>query len=145
MPLAGYTPENRVIQIGPTNSFVVRGLSLNDVAVLVREHFPDLEALFDLFGNADQITTDSLEPLVMSVISQAPGFAANVIALAAGEGDASDAEKLPFPIQVQALLDISELTFTEVGGIKKAAGLIAGLLKKTDQRLTKNPTMERAG
>lgn len=145
MPLAGYTPENRVIQIGPTNSFVVRGLSLNDVAVLVREHFPDLEALFDLFGNADQITTDSLEPLVMSVISQAPGFAANVIALAAGEGDASDAEKLPFPIQVQALLDISELTFTEVGGIKKAVGLIAGLLKKTDQRLTKNPMMERAG
>lgn len=142
MPLAGYQPEYRVIQIGTTNSFQVRGLGLNDVAVLVREHFPDLESLFELFGNLEQMDAQKMQPLVLSVVSNAPGFAANVIALAAGEGSAEDAERLPFPIQVQALLDIGELTFNDVGGIKKAMELIAALLKKTEvsNKITKTTT-----
>lgn len=142
MPLAGYQPEYRVIQIGTTNSFQVRGLGLNDVAVLVREHFPDLEALSDLFGNLDEMDAQKMQPLVLSLVSNAPGFVANVIALAAGEGSAEDAERLPFPIQVQALLDIGELTFNDVGGIKKAMELIAALLKKTEvsNKITKTTT-----
>lgn len=145
MPLAGYQPEYRIIQIGTTNSFQVRGLGLNDVAVLVREHFPDLEALSDLFGNLDEMDAQKMQPLVLSLVSNAPGFAANVIALAAGEGDASDAEKLPFPIQVQALLDIGELTFNDVGGIKKAMELIAALLKKTEVSNKITKTTARIG
>lgn len=145
MPLAGYQPEHRVIQIGTTNSFQVRGLGLNDVAVLVREHFPDLESLFELFGNLEQMDAQKMQPLVLSVVSNAPGFAANVIALAAGEGSAEDAERLPFPIQVQALLDIGELTFNDVGGIKKAMELIAALLKKTEVSNKITKTTARIG
>lgn len=145
MPLAGYQPEYRVIQIGTTNSFQVRGLGLNDVAVLVREHFPDLEALSDLFGNLDEMDAQKMQPLVLSLVSNAPGFVANVIALAAGEGSAEDAERLPFPIQVQALLDIGELTFNDVGGIKKAMELIAALLKKTEVSNKITKTTARIG
>lgn len=138
MPLAGFQPETRAIQLKGDDFFHVKGLSLNDIAVLLREHFPDLDALFEMFQDFENVTRDQLNPLVLSLVSQAPGFVANVIALAAGEGDSSDAEKLPGPVQVKALLAIGELTFHEVGGVGKAMEMVAGLLTKTE--LTKNVT-----
>ena len=132
MPLAGYQPETRDVALGAGNHFKVRGLSLTDIAVLVREHFPDLDAIVDLFNGVEEMTTDQFQPLALSVISQAPGFVANVIALAAGEGDATDAAKLPGPVQVKALLEIGTLTFADVGGPKKAVEMIASLLGKTE-------------
>lgn len=128
MPLAGYQPEQREISLA-NGSFHVRGLSLNDMAVLMREHFPDLEAVFDLFQGAEKMQPDQWEGLALSVISNAPGFAANVIALAAGEGSAEDAARLPAPVQLKALTQVGELTFTEVGGVGKAWEIVAGLLK----------------
>lgn len=140
MPLAGYKPEQRTIALAGDNSFVVRGLSLQDFAVLIRTHFSDLDALFEMFANAEKLTPADLQPLAVSLIANAPGFVANVIALAAGEGDAaSDVERLPFPVQVKALLDIGDLTFKEVGGVKKSLEMIAALLGKTDllKKITK--------
>lgn len=131
MPLAGYQPQTREIQLGGDNSFVVQGLSLNKIAVLIREHFPDLDTLVVLFQGFETMSADQFQPLALSLVSQAPGFVANVIALAAGEGDASDAEKLPGPVQVKALVTIGELTFSEVGGVGKSLETIAGLLKTT--------------
>lgn len=132
MPLAGYQPEQREIVLSGNQSFHVRGLSLNDLSILIRTHFDDLDALFDLFDNVEKMEAKDWQPLAASIVGNAPGFAANVIALAAGEGTASDAERLPFPTQVKALLEIGELTFTEVGGVGKAVELLAGLLKKTN-------------
>lgn len=138
MPLAGYQPERRQIVLSGDNSFFVRGLSLTDLSVLIREHMPDMHAVFELFQSLDTLKPDELTPVVMSITSQAPGLAANVIALAAGEGDASDAARLPAPVQVQAILEIAHLTFTEVGGVGKAMEMIAALLKTTklDKKLT---------
>ncbi len=146
MPLAGYQPETRKVSLGGDNSFDVKGLSLNEIAVLIREHFPDLDAIVDLFQGVNLRDDAQLQPLLLSVVSQAPGFAANVIALAAGEGSASDAEKLPGPVQVKALLDIGELTFNDVGGVGKAWEMIAGLLSKTGiiQKLSQDTTKNRA-
>jgi hypothetical protein len=147
MSLAGYQPETRSVPIGKGNSFEVKGLSLTDMAVLIREHFPDLDAIFDLFQNFESLTPEAFQPLAVSIVSQTPGFAANVIALAAGEGDASDAMKLPGPIQIMALHEIGELTFTEVGGVKKALGIVATLLRKTDltKKVVTKATRRKAG
>jgi hypothetical protein len=124
----------------------VRGLSLNDVAVLMREHFPDLEAVFDLFQGAEKMQPEQWEGLALSVISNAPGFAANVIALAAGEGSAEDAARLPAPVQLKALTQVGELTFTEVGGVGKAWEIVAGLLKnKAAMQAVKKVQDTRAG
>jgi hypothetical protein len=144
MSLAGYTPETRTVPLGGDRSFAVQGLSLNHVSVLVREHFPDLDAIVELFQNFDKLTPDQFQPLALSLISQAPGFVANVIALAAGEGDASDAEKLPAPVQLLALQAIGELTFTEVGGVGKAWEIVATLLKSMNltKKFTKAPTTD---
>ncbi len=145
MPLAGFQPETRVIQLAGDNSFHVKGLSLNDIAVLLREHFPDLDVLVEMFQDFENVTRDQLNPLILALISQAPGFVSNVIALAAGEGDSSDAEKLPGPVQVKALLAIGELTFTEVGGVGKAMEMVAGLLTKTDMTKKFTKALKKTG
>lgn len=140
MPLAGFKPATTNIPAGPGNSFDVRGLSLLDVATLINTHMPDMDAVFDLVSGVEVKNVEELQPLIMAVVSQAPGLAANVIALAAGEGDASDAELLPAPVQVKALIEIGNLTFAEVGGVGKAWEMVADLLKtlKTKPQLTGN-------
>lgn len=144
MPLAGYQPETRTVKTGKT-SFEVRGISLNDVAVLIREHFPDLDAVSELFTDFGSVSTADMQPLVVAVVSQMPGLAANVIALSAGEGDASDAERLPASVQMQALLDIGELTFTDVGGVGKAWETVAALLRNKEVTTKLMQTRTRTG
>lgn len=110
-------------------SFRVEGLSFESFAVLVRTHLSDLEALFALFADVETMTGEDVEKLALATIEQAPGFAANVIALAAGEPTAAPAAaKMPFPLQVQVLVDIAELTFSEVGGVKKFLPTVLRLL-----------------
>lgn len=137
MGLSNYKPESRqvVLQGG---SFQVEGLSLEDVSVLVREHLPDLEGLFDIFQKANVSASTDLVPVVQSLVSQAPGFAANLIAIASREPDAAaNAAKIPFPKQVEIILDIGDLTFKETGGIKKSWELVAALLQRNKPMLSK--------
>lgn len=134
MGLAGYQPEQRKVALAGDNFFIVKGLSLEDISVLVREYYDDLDTLLQIIDVSNDVK--SWKPVVLSLVSQAPGFVSTVIALASVE-DASPeerlagAKRLSAPTQIQALLDIGELTFTEVGGVGKALELVAGLLKKT--------------
>lgn len=137
MGLSNYKPESHqvVLQGG---SFSVEGLSLEDVSVLVREHLPDLEGLFDIFQKANVSASTDLVPVVQSLVSQAPGFAANLIAIASREPDAAaNAAKIPFPKQVEIILAIGDLTFKETGGIKKSWELVAALLQRNKPMLSK--------
>ena len=139
MPLAGYTPEQRKVALAGDHSFLVRGLSLSDISVLVREYYEDLDALVQIFDTANGVS--DWKPIISSLVSTAPGFAATVIAMASDEGAEviPVIQRLPGPTQIKALVDIGELTFTEVGGVGKAVELVAGLLKNTkmDQKMTK--------
>lgn len=131
MSLASYTPESRGVEIGGVVKFHVTGLSLSHVEILIRTHLDDIEALFDLFMNeGGNFESDDLKRLGISLATNAPGFVANVIALAAGEQDATEnAARLPLGTQLSTVSDVMELTFMEVGGIKKFMETVAGLLK----------------
>ncbi len=113
--------------------------------MLIREHFPDLDAIVDLVSDFGSITTADMQPLVAAMVSQTPGLAVNIIALAAGEGDAADAEKLPGPVQMKALLDIGELTFTDVGGVGKAWETVAALLRSKEVMAKLSQTRKSTG
>lgn len=136
MALSDYKAETRVIEF-KGGSFVVKGLSLVEATKLIRHHLPDLEALFKLTASVlegkHELTSDDLDQLAITVTEQAPGLVANLIAAAevGGKGDEeaiSAASNLSFPLQVQAVIDVMQLTFDEVGGIKKAFGRFAALL-----------------
>ncbi len=137
MGLADYQPETRVIPV-KGGSFEVKGLSLTDFTTLVRYHLPDLEALYalgaDVMSGKTELEEGDITSLAVAFCDQAPGFVANLIALAAGEADnkkaIESAFKLPAPLQVKVLVDIADLTFMEVGGVKKGLESVAGLLKK---------------
>lgn len=142
MGLAGYKAPRVRIPVSGDNAMEVRGASLTTLAVLMREHFQDLEAVLDLVTeNEKSISSSDFQSIALSLISGAPGLAANIIAISAGEGDATDAAELPLSVQIHALVEIFNLTFTEVGGVKKAWEQIAVLLKmeKTKEVLKKMP------
>lgn len=146
MGLNNYTPQRHAFDL-QGGSFSVRGLSLEDVSRLIATHLPDLEALYDLFisGKVSSTTDAQFENLIKTLVIEAPGFAANVIALASDEPDAApQAAMLPFPVQIDVLTKIGDMTFTDVGGLGKGMESIAALLKKA--KLTKLPKpMTKAG
>lgn len=114
-------------------SFVVTALSFNTLSVLIKTHLAEMEEIFDVV--APDLDTDSpinAEALARKLVTEAPGLAANIIALAAGEPDyAGNAARLPFPVQMDTLIEIGRMTFEEVGGIKKTMTMILTMLSET--------------
>lgn len=124
MALVGYKPPVGTVEfVG--GSFEVKGLSLNDVSVLVQANLQDMEVLFDTFdkGIGDGTNMD-FTTIASTLLSHAPRFVTNAIALACTE-DAGFEEKLsaaaslPLPVQVEAIKKVGSLTFEEAGGVKK--------------------------
>lgn len=131
MALTDYVPETRQINLGNV-AFEVRGLNLEDLAILIRTHLPDIEAVLDLIKHSEKIEAQTVQDMIASMVSQAPGLVANVIALAAGEVNAQQtAARLPALKQIEALSAVAELTFTEVGSVKKTFELLLGMLNKS--------------
>jgi len=150
MALSDYKPESRQVSVKGKPLFVVEGLSLDTLAVLVKTHMPDFDAIFEIVmagEKANEPFADHLQRVSQSIVMQAPGLAANIIAIASTEELTEDlvrsARSLPFPVQVDALMNIGELTFEEVGGIKKAMeSLMALLMRLRTKPLGQKDAME---
>lgn len=133
--LANYKAETRVITLGDS-AVTVTGLSLNSFTQIVTTHFDDLEAIFDLITSVTSGKSDISEQDIATVIgkalSEAPGLVANLICVAANEtGDVAHNAVLtiPFPKQFEMMMVIVDMTFKEVGGIKKSIEQITMLIK----------------
>ncbi len=144
MALAEYKKQTRAFEL-KGGSFQVEGLSFDTFAKLIREHLSDIESIINLIESATTGTADlselNLERIVIAAAEEAPTLVANIIALASGETDprtVDNARNLPFPVQVDVLLAVVELTFSDVGGIKKAWETITSLMMKANPaKLTK--------
>lgn len=138
MALADYSPERVAIGF-KGGSFQVRGLSLDDVSVLMKDHLADLDELLVLYSrNVDpQMTVAATAQYAVTLVREAPSLVANVIALASDEPDAIDnARRLPLPTQVDALKAIGQLTFEEAGGAKKFFESLKELVMRVRPPLT---------
>lgn len=130
MALSDFKPETRTVS-GRGYSFDVRGLGMNDIASMMRTHMDDLENVFKLYEqhSGDEITTVALGRFALALVKDAPGLTAHAIALASDEPQAvENAARLPFMAQVSALKEIGQLTFVEIGGVKKLIENLDGLL-----------------
>lgn len=146
MSLRSYKPLFTQIKFGNDESFGVRGLNSQDIAILVETHSDTLDELFRLLGdsfsvkNTDQELVEKFDTkmaqVALHVAQKTPQFLAAVIALASAEnqqdGDFIElmkvAQTLPMPIQVNAVIEIAQLTFHEVGGIKKFISQVSQFL-----------------
>lgn len=121
MALSDYVPARSVVSF-KGGEFSVRGLALDDIAVLMRNHLSDINALVDVFGKdvTDEAAIGAVAQHAIALIREAPGLVANLIALASDEPDSVDhARRLLMPVQVRAIEEIAKLTFEEAGGPKK--------------------------
>ena len=123
MSLADYQPARALVEFN-RGSVTVRGLSLDDVSVLMHNHLPDLDGLFDLYENAATTPADTgvatTARYMVNLIREAPALVANVIALASDEPDAvENARRLPMPVQLDIMKKVVTLTFDEAGGPRK--------------------------
>lgn len=123
MSIHDYKPATAEVEFkGGTLS--VRGLALDDVAVLMRSHLHDLDKLIDIYRNKvdDSAAIASAAQYMIALGREAPGLVANIIALACDDGDNVPAyRKLSMPVMVRATDTIIRLTFEEAGGPKKFA------------------------
>jgi len=101
--------------------FEVRGLSLEDIVLLLDNH---KDALVHIFSSNEG--TDFAE-----LVKSFPGFVAAAIAYAADEHELEDKVlKLPVGIQLRAIQEVWELSSLDVETVGKlASGIVQGLSK----------------
>lgn len=137
MALADYQPERSVVEF-KGGSVAVRGLSLDDVSLLIKNHLDDLDQILAMYKSnvTPDIQAAVMAEYAVTLVREAPGMVAHIISLAADEPDAvENARRLPMPTQIELLKAIGHLTFEEVGGIKKFAESLAQLAT----RMTPSP------
>lgn len=121
MALPEYKPASHVIKLKGA-PFTVRGLSLSDVTYLVNNHLPEMEKISDLYeehkGNV--ITEAAMKKIMLRLLTEIPTVASEIIACAAdAPGEGHRVMNYPAPVQIESLFAIAQLTFEEVGGVKK--------------------------
>ena len=155
MALSDYTIPRTDIKAGKT-VLSVRGLSLDDISFLVSVHKEDVDAIVETFrskvvGKTDDVSPDTIDAavrengdeLITAFLQQFPLVAANVISLACDEPEAwKNAQRLPLPVQVEALLSIAKLTFEDAEGFKKFVGNVIAVLRSASAQAPQNKKMK---
>jgi hypothetical protein len=121
MTLATYQPHRVSVSFNG-GSFQVRGLALDDVAVLMHDHLDQLDELLKMFAeDVDQrVAVAATAQYAIALVRKSPDLVARIIALASDEPDVeAQARRLPIPVQIDAVKKIIECTFIDAGGAKK--------------------------
>ena len=96
--------------------FAVRGLTFTDLSRLLIDHREDLTAAADIVAEAG----DDLAAIAQAVAVRLPKLAAGAVACAADEPDfAGTVAMLPITVQLDALIAIGRMTFTDEGALPK--------------------------
>lgn len=116
----------------PGGDIAVRGLSLDDLSFIVQRHGAKLNVLFTSFTEKGELTVEGVADFALPLLQAAPEIASELIACASGDpADAGIAATLPFPVQLEALEKLAELTFNVSGGPKKLVETVLRMAKGT--------------
>lgn len=139
MSLRGFKPLTETVALPDGETFSVRGLSLEDISILLRHHYEPIRVLFDRYvgaASAEAVTQTlgaedvgpGLEDVFRDALSMAPGLLADAIALGADEPDLADAaRKLPVGVQIDAVEKVITLTLKAEGGVEKLTETVTRL------------------
>jgi hypothetical protein len=105
----------------------LRGLSFADLSRLVIDHREDFLAVVSTVQTSDE---PDMGALAAKLAQTAPGLIAKVIALACDEPDLLDAAAaLPGPVQLECIMAVGQLTFSEPGAFPKFMANLTGLMQ----------------
>ena len=136
MALKDFVLPRRTLQVGTTD-VSLRGLTFADMGVLVAEHRDEFVAAGNIIGTSK----DNMASLASVLAQVAPRIVAHGIALSADEPEAADVvASLPAPVQLEALLTVGELTFTDPGAVPKFLAGLATLLRAGTSAMGMRPT-----
>jgi len=138
-------PQATVTLSDGVQTFTVSGLSPNHLFGLYHRHRGQLSELFDvLTAGGEDRTPETIAQMGQQVFARAPLLLAEIIALAAG-GDPFDesetdgitnwqaeiamAAGFPFPVQMDALQKIGDMTFTSDMPPKKFLGALVAMIQ----------------
>ena len=141
MSLADYQPMRSDVPLKGT-SVSVRGLGLDDVAILMNLYLRDIDALFRLYDDEvdESNKVAAMAQFAIVLCREAPALVGHAIALACDEPDQIDkARKLSLPAQVEIIKTIFTLTFDEAGGARKFFESLGMLLR------TLAPAVQKTG
>ena len=113
-------------------SVSLRGLGLDDVAILMNLYLRDIDALFRLYDNeVDEASrVAAMAQFAIVLCREAPALVGHMIALSCDEPDQVErARKLSLPAQVEILKALFTLTFEEAGGARKFFESLGMLLR----------------
>lgn len=149
MSLKNYKAPTVTVPLDGENSFEVRGLSLEHLIETFKKHTEDMEAVFKKFMDEREegapLTVAAIRQLAEFILLETPKMAYQLIAQAANEPDAADVVKtLRFPVQVDALLAIAELTITSEAELKKLVEAVTKAINRVTSLIAKNKTIAPA-
>lgn len=144
MAIKDFYVESREIICGST-SFKVEGLSFDHLVRLFTEARDEMLGALDLYDGLAESGEVNTMALAMAAIEKFPDLVAKLIALAAGEpGTEALVRKMAFPVQMDALVAVAELTFTETDSLKKFLAHLS-LLMESAKKLTKTELQPSIG
>lgn len=126
---------------GTDKTLRVRGLDFTGLTKLFRNFAAEVDMVFQRFdqlavkGEDGEIAINmaGAMDLGLELIEKCPLFAAYIIALAADAPDEPEVrtkfQRLPFPVQIEALEHIAKLTFDGEDGPKKAVEVVTRALR----------------
>lgn len=125
------------VQLPGGSTFAVRGLSLQDITLLISKHGPVMEEFFRRYSGDDKANPMEIG---MGLVAQAPVLVAQIIAIAADRADKVETVlKFPLVTQQDALEKLAKLTFDANGGPKKFVEAVLRLVKSTTNLLSDLP------
>lgn len=144
MALADYAPERSNIEYKGKPLATVRGLNLEDVTVLMRQHLDELRQVYSLVGaNGGKLLPGETEATILKLISDAPALASKIIAIASDEPDQAEAaRRLSMPLQMKILLEVARLTFEDIGGPLVFAGMMQAMVVNLPALPSAAPTIQ---
>ncbi len=127
MSLKNYRTPKQSIALPDGTEFPVRGLTFHDLGTLLEDHRDEFLAAGQVIAKRDAESMGSLASVLAQTV---PDLAAAVIALASDEPDAVDVVRsLPLPVQLDALIAVGKLTFTDEGAVPKFLAGLGGMLR----------------
>lgn len=139
MALKTYTIPRLPVLLTEGNEIQVRGLNLDDVSFLVQVHRDDVDKIIAAFRSevpsldpeaVDAAVRERGNAMISVLLQHFPIVAGNVIAVASDEPEQWDvAQKLPVPVQIDALVKVAKLTFNDFDGFKKFLGNVLAVVQ----------------